>query len=75
MMFDLETSFSIVEIKTKQIEALLQVWQESYIKECDESYAIGALQDLVFGLLNKIETMEAQIKKIKGQKKLEIKNN
>ncbi|MBS9438649.1 hypothetical protein EAE91_16295 [Photorhabdus noenieputensis] len=74
-MFDLETSFSIVEIKTKQIEALLQVWQESYIKECDESYAIGALQDLVFGLLNKIETMEAQIKKIKGQKKLEIKNN
>ncbi|MCC8456211.1 hypothetical protein [Photorhabdus aegyptia] len=74
-MFDLETSFSGVEIKTKQIEVLLQIWQESYGKECDESYAISALQDLVFGLLKETETMETQIKKIKGQKKPKIENN
>ncbi|MGV7962005.1 hypothetical protein QPK13_13130 [Photorhabdus tasmaniensis] len=74
-MFDLETAFSCVEIKAKQIRALLQIWQELYKKECDESYAIGALQDLVFGLIKEIETMGRQIEKIKGQEKPEIKNN
>ncbi|RAW90996.1 MULTISPECIES: hypothetical protein, partial [unclassified Photorhabdus] len=67
--------FSHTEVKTKQIEALLHIWQESYKKECDESYAIGAIQDLVFGLLKEIEAMEKQIKKIKGKKEPEITNN
>ncbi|WP_387467097.1 hypothetical protein [Photorhabdus sp. RM323S] len=71
-MFDLETAFSCVEIKAKQIRALLQIWQELYKKECDESYAIGALQDLVFGLIKEIETMGRQIEEIKDQNKPEI---
>ncbi|WP_448512332.1 hypothetical protein [Photorhabdus laumondii] len=71
-MFDLETACSYTEVKTKQITALLHICQESYSKDCDESYVIGALQDLISGLLNEIETMEAQIKKIKDQNVTEI---
>ncbi|NHB93754.1 hypothetical protein [Photorhabdus cinerea] len=71
-MFDLETAFSCTEIKTKQINALLQIWQESYTKDCEDSYAIGAIQDMVFRLLKEIETLGKEIKKIKGQKKPEI---
>ncbi|MCW7547132.1 hypothetical protein OO184_04015 [Photorhabdus sp. APURE] len=71
-MFDLETAFSYTEVKTKQIEALLHIWQESYKKDCDESYAIGAIQDLVFGLIKEIETMGRQIEKIKSQKEPKI---
>ncbi|MCT8350288.1 hypothetical protein LGZ99_24635, partial [Photorhabdus temperata] len=74
-MNDLADDISDMDLKIMQIDALLYIWQESFKKNCEESYFIGVLQSLVLEVRKKLEKLEGQTKNIGDQKNPEIENN
>ncbi len=75
MMSDLADDISDMHLNVMQIDALLCIWQESFRKDCDESYFIGVLQGLVFEVKKKLDKLDGQAVNIENQKKPEIENN
>ncbi|PQQ23690.1 hypothetical protein [Photorhabdus hindustanensis] len=74
-MSDLADDISDMVLKVMQIDALLCIWQESFRKDCDESYFIGVVQGLVFEVKKKLDKLDGQTENIRDQKKPEIENN
>ncbi|KER01060.1 hypothetical protein [Photorhabdus temperata] len=74
-MNDLADDISDMDLKVMQIDALLYIWQESFKKNCEESYFIGVLQGLVLEVKKKLDKLDGQAVNIENQKKPEIENN
>ncbi|MGV8002494.1 hypothetical protein QPK14_18795 [Photorhabdus temperata subsp. temperata] len=74
-MNDLADDISDMDLKVMQIDALLYIWQESFKKNCEESYFIGVLQGLVLEVRKALEKLDGQAVNIENQKKPEIENN